>query len=217
MTTLNPPSRPWRAQHAPGPAARRRLLGLAAAGLLGLAGCASPTPADYADQTPVLDLRRYFNGPLTAHGMFTDRGGRIVKRFTVAMNCRWRGDEGVLEEDFTYSDGSTQRRVWRLQRLADGSYRGRADDVVGEAIGLAAGNTLNWRYTLALPVDGRVIEVQFDDWMVLVDEQVMLNKAVMSKFGLRLGEVTLSFHKPAAGDARVSLAPGEGAGTSRRP
>jgi hypothetical protein len=34
--------------------------------------------------------------------------------------------------------------------------------------------------------------------MVLMDERVMLNKAVMSKFGIRLGEVTLSFHKPAA-------------------
>lgn len=205
----------------PGPTPRRRALAVAAAGLaaglLGLAGCASPTPADYADQTPLLDLRRYFNGPLTAHGMFTDRSGRIVKRFTVAMNCRWAGDEGVLEEDFVYSDGSTQRRVWTLTRQADGSYRGRADDVVGEAIGLAAGNTLNWRYTLALPVDGRVIEVQFDDWMVLVDEQVMLNKAVMSKFGVRLGEVTLSFHKPAPGAARLALAPGEGSGTRPQP
>jgi hypothetical protein len=37
--------------------------------------------------------------------------------------------------------------------------------------------------------------VQFDDWMYLVDERVMLNKAVMSKFGIHLGEVTLSFHK----------------------
>ena len=52
------------------------------------------------------------------------------------------------------------------------------------------------RDTLALPVDGRIINVQFDDWMVLIDERVMLNKAQMSKFGVRLGEVTLSFQKP---------------------
>jgi hypothetical protein len=61
---------------------------------------------------------------------------------------------------------------------------------------VAAGNTLNWRYTLRLPVDGREIEVQFDDWMVLVDDQVMLNKAAMSKFGIHLGEVTLAFRRP---------------------
>jgi NOL1/NOP2/fmu family ribosome biogenesis protein len=44
-------------------------------------------------------------------------------------------------------------------------------------------------------VDGKVYEVQFDDWMYLVDERVMLNKARMSKFGIYLGEVTLSFTK----------------------
>ena len=44
-------------------------------------------------------------------------------------------------------------------------------------------------------MDGKVYEVQFDDWMYLMDDKVMLNKAVMSKFGFRLGEVTLSFQK----------------------
>ena len=72
---------------------------------------------------------------------------------------------------------------------------GRADDVVGEAQGEQSGNTFHWTYTMALPVDGRVIEVQFDDWMFLMDERVMLNKARMSKFGIYLGEVTLSFSK----------------------
>ena len=132
---------------------------------------------------------------LVAHGLVTDRSGAVRRRFTVKMVGRWQGDEGVLEEDFRYSDGATERRVWRLTRGADGRYSGRADDVVGTAIGQAAGNALNWRYTLRLPVDGSVYEVQFDDWMYLMDERVMLNKATMSKFGIRLGEVTLSFTK----------------------
>lgn len=172
----------------------RRWLVLAAA--VALAGCASPRPADYAAERPVLDLKTYFNGPITAHGIFTDRSGKVVRRFTVAMTGSWSGHQGVLDERFSYSDGSTERRVWRLTDLGGGRYEGRADDVVGVAIGEAAGNALNWRYTLALPVDGRVWEVQFDDWMFLVDERVLLNKAVMSKFGVRLGEVTLSFAKP---------------------
>jgi len=49
---------------------------------------------------------------------------------------------------------------------------------------------------LALPVDGSIYHVQMDDWMYLVNERVMLNKASMRKFGLPLGEVTLSFYKP---------------------
>jgi len=175
---------------------RRRALAISAASLT-LAACASaPTPADYASESPKLDLRDYFNGPLTGYGLFTDRSGKVVRRFTVKMTGTWSGSDGVLDEDFTYSDGTKEKRVWRLTDRGNGRYVGRADDVVGEAAGSAAGNALNWRYTLALKVDERVLNVQFDDWMYLMDERVMLNRAAMSKFGIYLGEVTLAFTKP---------------------
>lgn len=172
---------------------RRLLLSGTAAAALALAGCASQSIDSYANDKPTLDLRAYFNGTLTAYGVFTDRSGKVVKRFTVRMQCSWQGDEGVLDESFSYADGSTQKRVWRLTHLGDGRYRGRADDVVGEAHGQARGNAFNWAYTLALPVNGTVYEVQFDDWMYLMSESVMLNKATMRKFGITLGEVTLAF------------------------
>lgn len=174
---------------------RRLLLTGALATPFVVAGCASPQITDFAGQKPELDLRRYFNGTLDAYGVFTDRSGKVVRRFTVLMQCQWNGDEGVLDEDFTYSDGTTEKRIWRLKHLGDGRYSGTAGDVVGTAFGETRGNAFRWGYTLALPVDGRVWEVQFDDWMYLMDERVMLNKAVMSKFGVRLGEVTLSFVK----------------------
>jgi len=173
---------------------------LVKAGVLGsatwaMSGCAGPQVADYSQQKPNLDLRTYFNGDVDAWGVFTDRSGAVVKRFKVEMKCQWQGDEGVLDEDFVYSDGTKQKRIWRLKALANGRYEGRADDVVGVAQGEVRGNAFRWQYTLALPVDGRVWHVEFDDWMFLMDEEVMINKAVMSKFGVRLGEVTLSFKR----------------------
>ncbi|MCY4752958.1 DUF3833 domain-containing protein [Pelomonas aquatica] len=156
-----------------------------------LAGCAGPRVQDYAKEEPRLDLRAFLTGDLTAKGMFTDRSGRVVKRFTVRMNGRWDGDSGVLDEHFQYSDGSTQRRIWRLKALGQGRYSGRADDVVGEAAGESAGNAFRWGYTLALPVDGRVWNVALDDWMFLLDERTVLNRSAMSKFGLHVGDVTL--------------------------
>ena len=175
---------------------KRRLAWLAAAvAFTALTGCAGPVPADYAAERPVLDLKTYFNGEFVAHGVFTDRSGKVARRFVVQMTGTWQGKEGVLDERFTYSDGATERRVWKLTDEGGGRWSGRADDVLGVATGVAAGNALNWRYTLKLPVDGKVYEVEFDDWMYLMDERVMLNKAVMSKFGIRLGEVTLSFYK----------------------
>ena len=175
---------------------RRLLLSAgAAASALVLTGCAGPQISDFAGQKPALDLREYFNGTLDAYGVFTDRSGAVVKRFTVVMRCTWTGEDGVLDEDFTYSDGTTQKRIWRLKHLGNGRYSGTADDVVGSALGETQGTTVRWGYTLALPVDGSVWNVEFDDWMYLMDQRVMLNKATMSKFGIRLGEVTLSFVK----------------------
>lgn len=162
---------------------------------LGLTACASPGVEQYRAEQPALDLKTYLNGTLDAWGMFQGRSGEVKKRFHVVIDAKWEGETGVLDENFTWSDGTTSRRVWTLKRQADGTYRGTADDVVGEAIGELAGNALRWRYVLALPVDGKTWQVDFDDWMFLMDDKVMLNRSYMSKWGFRLGEVTLTFVK----------------------
>ena len=172
------------------------LAAAAAASVVLLSGCAAPKATDYAQETPVLDLSRYFNGRLQAHGMFQDRFGKVVKRFTVAVDGKWTGNQGVLDEQFSYSDGSTDSRVWHLTQHPDGRVTGTAADVVGEAQGQVAGNTFHWQYTLRQPIGDAVYEVQMDDWMVMVDERVVLNRTRMRKLGIHLGDVTLSFHKP---------------------
>lgn len=60
---------------------------------------------------------------------------------------------------------------------------------------MAHGNALQWKYTLRLPVDGKTYEVHFDDWMYLMNDDVMLNKSEMRKFGFKLGEVVIAFRK----------------------
>jgi hypothetical protein len=163
-----------------------------------LAGCSAPEPALYAREQPRLDVQRYFNGTLDAHGMFQDRSGAVIKRFVVVMRCTWNGDTGVLDEDFVYADGTRQKRVWTLKKTGEGRFSATAADVVGTAQGVVSGNALNWRYVLALPVDGKIMNVDMDDWMFLIDDKVMLNRTAMSKFGFNVGNVTLSFTRRAA-------------------
>lgn len=55
--------------------------------------------------------------------------------------------------------------------------------------------TLRWRYRLNLPVDGSVYEVSFDDWMYLMDEDTLINRSSMTKFGVEWGQVTLFFRR----------------------
>ena len=160
-----------------------------------LAACSGPRPEQYASAQPQLDIQTYFNGTLDAHGMFQDRSGAVVKRFVVVMRCRWEGDTGTLDEDFTYSDGSKQKRIWTLTKTGAGTFTATAPDVIGVAHGVASGNALRWTYVLAQPVGDKVVNVDMEDWMFLIDDTVMLNRTVMSKFGVNLGSVTLSFRK----------------------
>jgi len=169
---------------------------LGAATVLGTA-CTTPDVSLYAQDRPILDVTQFFAGKTEAWGMFQKRSGEIVKRFHVALDGHMSQDQFVLHEALRYSDGTTQERTWTLKRLPDGTWRGEAPDIVGTATGESAGNVLRWRYTLQLPVDGKVYDVQFDDMMVLIDSQTMINRARVTKFGFEVGQVTLVFRRPA--------------------
>ncbi len=52
-----------------------------------VASCAGPQVQQYAQEKPLLDLRTYFTGTTDVWGVFTDRRGQVVKRFTVVMDC----------------------------------------------------------------------------------------------------------------------------------
>ena len=158
-------------------------------------GCAGPDPSVYLKEKPALDLKQYFNGEIKGWGMVQNRSGQVDRRFVVTIQASWGGDEGTLDEHFEWSDGEKQRRIWKLKAVGPNRYIGTADDVDGQAIGEIYGNTLRWRYTLNVPSRGSTIGLDFDDWMLLIDDQVMLNRAVFSKWGIRMGEVTLSFRK----------------------
>ncbi len=150
---------------------------------------------DYTSEKPTLVLENYLNGKMIAHGLFMDRFGKVKKRFTVTLNTNWVNGVGILKEDFDWSDGKKTQRIWTVTKLANGTYEGTAADVVGKAIGETAGNAFHWTYTMDLDVDGTNYKVNFDDWMYLITDKIMINKAVMSKFGFTLGEILITFYK----------------------
>jgi hypothetical protein len=168
--------------------------------LLLVAGCGSIDPQVYRNETPALDLQRYFDGTLVGHGMFQDRIGRVQRRFTVTIKASWAGDVGTLDEDFVWSDGKREKRVWTLRRAPGDStgtqWTGTAADVIGEARGVVSGNALHWNYRFDLSTaDGDRYPVDFDDWMFLIDDRVMLNRARMTFYGFHVGDVLIAFRK----------------------
>jgi len=163
--------------------------------LLVLTGCSAMKIDDFADTGPEFVPEEYFIGQTKAWGFFQDRFGNIRREFVVDIQGYMDGEVLVLDEDFVYADGETDKRVWRIRHLGDGRYEGEADDIIGTATGERRGKAMRWGYDFDLAVGDRTWRVTFDDWMLRQDENVMINKTTVSKWGFTLGEVFIFFQK----------------------
>ena len=143
-----------------------------------------------------LDLEVFFAGKTRAYGQFNDVFGTVRRRFEVDITGTWDGERLTLVEDFVYEDGSTEQRVWTLKKTGPQTWEGTAPGVIGIARGEERGDTFNWQYTIDLPVPDGTLRVEFDDWMWLLSDDRLLNRAYMSRFGLPIGEVIITFERP---------------------
>jgi hypothetical protein len=168
----------------------------AAAIVMVLAGCTGkPALEDEKLSTRNLNLEEFFEGKTVAYGQFQDIFGTVRRRFEVEITGTWDGETLTLVEDFVYEDESTEQRIWTLVKTGEDTWRGTAPGVIGEAFGEERGDTFNWRYTIDLPVPDGTLRVTFDDWMWLLTEDRLLNRAYMKRFGVDIGEVIITFEK----------------------
>lgn len=155
-----------------------------------ISGCSS-TLSDYEATRPEFNMQEFFTGKLRAYGMIQDRSGKVLRRFHADLTGTWNGNSGTLDEVFYYDDGEEQLRKWSLTRRPDGLYVGTADDVIGEASGRSNGFSFNWRYTLAIKVDGQIWNIDLNDWIYQLDKNRLINRTQMTKWGFNVGEITL--------------------------
>ena len=159
---------------------------------LGLVGCASRPEFAMPQPTKTLVLEEALVGRVLGEGAFVNSltGGETT--FTVVIDGSWDGTVLTLVEDFTYDDGSTDRKTWRLTRSGDGSFRGQREDVIGSAAVWQDGPGVRLDYYVTLMTGLGGIDVRFQDLLYLNDEGSIANKAVVSKFGLRVGRVDIT-------------------------
>ena len=200
-----PKSRGWTRRLAGFIVTAALALGLAA----GMSACARRDVAVLSDRQPGLDLAEFFAGDSVAYGIFEDRFGNLRRQFRVNMTGTVEGDTLTLVEDFLYDDGERADRTWVIRKTGTDergitSYEGSAADVSGTASGQVAGNALNWEYDVVLEMSGSEVEVHFDDWIYRQDEDVAINRAFISKFGIEIGSVTIVFLR---GDTAAAVGP----------
>ena len=173
---------------------------------IGISACARNNITTLADRTPMLDLPAFFVGQTVAMGIFEDRFGNLRRQFRVVLEGTVDGDVLTLDETFLYDDGEQDFRKWVIRRTGQGNdgevfYEGVAEDITGVAKGVVSGNALNWQYDVVLAIGGRDVEVHFDDWIYRQHEDVAINRAYVSKFGIEIGSVTIVFLRGDAADA----------------
>jgi len=162
---------------------------------LATAGCAEMTVDEYKNAGQTLILEDYFLGQTRAWGIFEDRFGNVQREFVVDIEGTWDGKQLTLREDFVYKDGERETREWKLDKTGPDTWAGTTDNVVGIATGRTAGNAFNWRYDFNLKVEDSTWKVHFNDWMFLQPNGVLLNKATVSRWGIKIGTVFISFQK----------------------
>tara|TARA_B110000196_G_C21114122_1_gene649507 strand:+ start:144 stop:611 length:468 start_codon:yes stop_codon:yes gene_type:complete len=152
-------------------------------------------PEDYKDTKPEIKIEEYFLGDVKAWGIFQGRSGAVKRQFTAKMNGSFEGEDFILNEDFNWNDGEQQNRKWTITKTDKNQYEGKAADVVGVAKGTSYGSAFKFEYNLLIPFKDKKIKVRFDDWIFKQDEQVAINRAIVTKFGFKVGELTVFFLK----------------------
>ena len=155
----------------------------------------SMKPEDFKNTEPEIKIEKYFEGQVKAWGILQDRKGRVTRQFEANMIGKFENNILTLEEDFFWKDGETQRRVWKIKKIDEHNYIGTAPDVVGEAKGVSYGPAFKFEYNLMIPFKGKNIKIRFDDWIFKQDEKVAINRATLTKFGFKVGELTVFFEK----------------------
>jgi hypothetical protein len=145
----------------------------------------------------VMDPFDYFLGTTIGTGLFEDRFGMVRQRFSLVMQGTATAEGLLLEEALTYQDGSREERRWQLVRGENGRFTGRCNDVIGQAHGRFEAQNSRMLYRFHLKTSGRVLTVRLDDRLYRLNRTTVLNRAIMRKWGVRLGVLLVVYGKPA--------------------
>ena len=163
--------------------------------ILLLNNCSEMKPEDYKGTKPIIKIEEYFQGKVKAWGMLQGRSGEVKRQFVAEMKGEFDGQNLILEETFVWNDGEEQKRTWMIKKIGDNKYEGTASDVIGIAKGVSFGSVFKFEYKLLVPYKDKKIQIKFDDWIFKQDEKTAINKATLTKFGFKVGELTVFFVK----------------------
>jgi hypothetical protein len=138
-----------------------------------------------------LVLESFFDGPVGGEGSFVNRWTRSRRTFSVAINPTWDGRVLTLVEDFVYSDGTTERATWRMEKTSSITYIGSRDNLVGVARIWNDDGVVRLSYVLTLAG----IDLDFAEIMSLDTDGTLRGRASVRKWGISIGRLELAMRR----------------------
>ena len=160
-----------------------------------ISGCSNSNMENVVSKNLSFDLLEYFDGETTAWGLIVDRLGNLQRTFKVRLNGNIDNKQLLLKEYFTYNDGETEYREWIITKTETGTYEGKSKDTIGVAEGKQDRNTMRMVYNTMISIGETDIRVSFDDRFVKADKKVVINRAEILKWGIKIADVTIFFSK----------------------
>ena len=160
-----------------------------------LTGCTNPSMKNVVSKDIPFELLEYFEGKTTAWGLVVDRFGNLQRTFKVQLTGERDNNKLLLKEYFSYNDGERETREWVITKTKTGSYQGKSKDTIGFAKGRKVGNTVRMVYDTTITIRDLDIRVSFDDRFVKSDKNVVINRAKILKWGIKIADVTIFFSK----------------------
>jgi hypothetical protein len=174
---------------------RIAVAGTAFIGLAALAGCATAPSLDATSGGRAFVPEQFFRGPTYAEGEFVNVIDGTRRGVKAVINGRFDGRVLTLVEDFSYSDGEKDRKTWLLTKTGPTTYSGTREDVIGTAQGRLDGPFFRLTYVANVKTKTSNYDLTFDDVLGLQPDGTVLNRAVVSKLGVKVGDITLKIRR----------------------
>lgn len=140
-------------------------------------------------------MESYFSNKVTALGYMTFFYPlKTIKDVKIVFYGKFHNNLLTLKENYTDND-SKFLRVWSFKKTSNSCYIGKESNVKGTIKVSIYGNKLNMKYKFKTNYKKICFNVNVKDNMYLVDKKTLLNKTIVSKYGIILAESFLVYKK----------------------
>jgi hypothetical protein len=149
----------------------------------------------YNKKLPAFSMENYFSKKVTALGYMTFFYPlKAIKDIKIVFSGKFHNNTLTLKENYTDND-SKVLRVWSFKKMSSSCYIGKESNVKGLINVSIYGNKLNMKYRFRTNYKKIYFSVNVKDSMYLVDKETLINRTIISKYGITLAEGFLVYKK----------------------